>query len=122
MRARTTNTTVPALALVLGLGMHLGACADAPAAEGARDGTRTAEIAATASELEKVTLTIPGMSCRLCANTIEHTLTRAGLRDIAIDLEEKRVTARFDPERMSPEQVKKLVTDLGYEVSDLKVG
>jgi Cu+-exporting ATPase len=85
------------------------------------DGTQTASAAASVADLEQITLTVPNMACRLCARSIEHALTNAGLTSVAVDLEEKLVVARYDPELITPEAVKKIVTDLGYTVSDLTV-
>lgn len=116
---RMMNTTAIPIVVALGLA-GLAACVDRTATEGTEADSSVA--AAPAGHVEKVTLTVPNMACPLCANSIEQTLRRAGLSAIEIDLETKTVVARFEPERMTPDQVKKLVTGLGYEVSDLKVG
>lgn len=117
------RTTTLGLALVALLATAAAACTDAPAAgDPSAVGATTSAAPAAAAEFHPITLYVPNMACPLCARTIEHRLKESGLRDIRIDLQEKRVTARFDPERLTPEEVKALVTDLGYTVAGIRVG
>ena len=77
--------------------------------------------AAPAAAVSTVELVVPGMTCPLCSRAIEARLQEAGLREIAIDLETKVVSARFDPRRVTPEEVKALVEEQGFDVLELRV-
>lgn len=72
--------------------------------------------AVAAQSLSTVELSVPTMSCPLCSRSIEARLKEAGLRDIAIDLRSKTVTARFDPERLDVEEIAALVEGQGFPV------
>jgi copper chaperone CopZ len=74
-----------------------------------------------AAALQRVTLTVPGMSCPLCTRSIEARLAEAGLRDVVADLETKRVRARFDPRRITLSEIRSLVEGQGYEVTGASV-
>ncbi|NIU77855.1 MAG: hypothetical protein GWN71_31180 [Gammaproteobacteria bacterium] len=64
---------------------------------------------------------MPGMYCELCTRSIEARLTEAGLRDVAADLETKRVRARFDPRHITVSGIRSIVEGQGYEVTDATV-
>lgn len=103
--------------------MVLSACGGGTPGDG---GSARAELsgadAPASATLQRVTLTVPTMSCPLCARPIEKRLEEAGLQGIAIDLEKKLVTARFDPERTTVEEIRGLVEGQGYPVAEARVG
>jgi len=63
-----------------------------------------------------VTLNVEGMSCNHCKMAVEKSLTEAGVDKIEVDLEGKKVTATFNPDKLKEDAVKKAITDAGYEV------
>lgn len=65
---------------------------------------------------------VPGMSCALCARPIEHHLLEMGVLDVKVDLDTKWITARFDPDRITPEAIRARVEELRFRVSEVRVG
>lgn len=97
------------------------------ACDGTDTGEKTAARAAQpvaesalAGGAETIALTVPSMSCPLCSRSIEARLTEAGVRDVRIDLDAKRVTATFDPARMTAAEVKALVEGQGFPVTETR--
>ena len=104
-------------ALILAAGMLIGCggtASDEPRGNGA--GEPAAEAASTAGS-ETFVLTVPSMSCPLCARSIEVRLREAGLRNIRIDVERKLVTVVLDPARTTVAEVKALVEAQGFPVT-----
>lgn len=122
MGARNNKAAARGVVVLLAA-LGFASCGGVPGADAVEDASSQATDSAArrGAELGKITLTVPNMVCPLCANTIEHTLEEAGLRSVAVDLETKHVVAMFDPERITADQVKKLITDLGYTASNVKV-
>lgn len=104
-------------ALVLAAGMLMG-CGGTGSDEprGNAAGEPPADPVAAAHS-ETIVLTVPSMSCPLCARSIEARLREAELRDIAIDLEKKLVTVVLDPSRTTVADVKALVEGQGFPVT-----
>lgn len=104
-------------ALLLAAGMLMG-CGGTGSGEPRGNGAgEAAADPASAARSETVVLTVPSMSCALCARSIEVRLEEAGLRDIDIDLERKLVTVVLDPSRTTVAEVKALVEGQGFTVT-----
>lgn len=116
MRRKTLLLLLPASLIVVA-----ASCSDAPAPEATREVRTAAAREPAAADLRRVELRVPNMVCSLCANTITNRLEELGVDDIRIDLESKRVEARFDRERMSAERIRTEVEDLGYTVAEVRV-
>lgn len=59
---------------------------------------------------------IEGMGCDHCRKTIEQELRLLeGVIQIVVDLEKKQAEVNFDPGRVSLDQIKNRITELGYE-------
>lgn len=93
---------------------------EADEAAGDRAGEAAFHSASTAGS-ETIVLTVPSMSCPLCARAIEGRLREAGARDVRIDLETKRVTATFDPSGITAAEVKALVEEQGFPVTEYRL-
>lgn len=106
------SVLVVAVAAVMACG---GTGTDETTADGAAEPVAES---APAGGAETIALTVPSMSCPLCSRSIEARLTEAGARDIRIDLDAKRVTATFDPARMTAAEVKALVEGQGFPVTE----
>jgi len=63
-----------------------------------------------------VTFNVEGMSCNHCKMAVEKALNELGVDKVEVDLENKKVTATFDPGKIKEDAVKKAITDAGYEV------
>lgn len=65
--------------------------------------------------MEKVTITVRGMSCNHCKAAVEQGLTKInGVSKAEVSLEDKNVTVTHDGS-VALGQLKKAIDDLGYE-------
>lgn len=64
---------------------------------------------------------IEGMSCGHCANHVKEALTEdiQGVKVIDVSLENKCATVEVD-DNVSDEQIKAVISDLGYNVTSIK--
>jgi Cu+-exporting ATPase len=70
-----------------------------------------------AEYLRKVELKVAGMTCAMCAGTIEHSLLDLdGTTDAEVNLGNETVRVEYDPSRLKLADLEKAVTDVGYEV------
>ena len=67
--------------------------------------------------LKSVELRVAGMTCAMCARTIEHSLKDLdGTTDAEVNLGNETVRVEYDPTRLKLADLEKAVTDVGYEV------
>lgn len=67
--------------------------------------------------LNELTLSIGGMSCASCVNTVEEAVGELdGVLSASVNLVTEKLTVRYDPQRIRIAQIKKAVVDAGYEV------
>ncbi|MBY0029772.1 copper chaperone CopZ [Priestia megaterium] len=68
--------------------------------------------------MEKVTLTVKGMSCGHCVKSIEGSVSELnGVQHVEVNLNEAKVTVEFDQNKVSLESIKEAIDDQGYEVA-----
>ncbi len=82
---------------------------------------RGSAAAAGDADLRTIVMTVPSMSCPLCARSIRVRLEEAEIQDIRIDLEAKLVRARFDPGRITAAAVEALVEGQGFPVEERRL-
>ena len=72
----------------------------------------------TANAAETAKISVNGLVCDFCARAIEKIFTKdEAVESVTVDLTSKIVTAIFkDGKTLSDDQLKKLVTDAGYNV------
>jgi P-type Cu+ transporter len=71
--------------------------------------------------INEVTLSIGGMSCASCASTVEEAVQDLdGVLSASVNLATEKLTVRYDPQRVRVPQMKKAITDAGYEVLESK--
>ena len=64
-------------------------------------------------------LTVNGMHCTHCSGSVQKALSAvAGVTKAAVDLESKKATV--EGEGVNPEALKAAVTDVGFEVADIR--
>lgn len=64
---------------------------------------------------EEATLGIEGMSCQHCVGKVEKGLREmAGVFAADVDLEKKQAKVRFDPEKVTVDELAKKVSDVGF--------
>ena len=62
-------------------------------------------------------LTVLGMSCSHCENSIKKAVGALnGVDSIGVDLKEKKVTVGYDPDKVSIDTIKDVIEDQGYDV------
>jgi copper ion binding protein len=67
---------------------------------------------------ESKTLNVNGMSCSHCENTVKkHVGALGGVDNVAVDLEAKKVTVEYDPDKVTIDIIKETIEDQGYEVA-----
>jgi Cu+-exporting ATPase len=67
---------------------------------------------------EELVFAIEGMSCMHCVGKVEKGLTQMdGVFSAEVDLEGKKATVRYDPEKAEAEAIRQKVVDLGYHVA-----
>lgn len=65
---------------------------------------------------EEIVLKIEGMSCMHCVGKVEKGLKGLeGVLSAAVDLEGKQATVRYDPEKVTVDNIRKAVTETGYQ-------
>ncbi len=63
------------------------------------------------------TLNVNGMSCSHCENAVKKAVgALSGVANVSVDLQEKKVTIEYDPEKVTVDQIKNAIEDQGYEV------
>jgi len=65
----------------------------------------------------KITLKVAGMTCAMCAKSIETSLKRLeGVRDVSVDLSNETVYIKFDESKIDLNRIIKTIEELGYSV------
>jgi Cu+-exporting ATPase len=69
--------------------------------------------------INELSVSISGMSCATCANTIEEVVGALdGIFSATVNLATEKLTVRYDPQKVRVPQIKKAVRDAGYEVME----
>jgi len=67
--------------------------------------------------MEKITLTVKGMTCMGCVRSVKNVLEPVpGVAGVDITLENGQVTIDYDPARSGVDQFTNAINDAGYEV------
>jgi len=67
--------------------------------------------------METVSFNVPSITCSNCSNKIQDTLSSLqGVNNVAIDLKTQSVQVEYNPDRINPQELKKEITSMGYEV------
>lgn len=67
--------------------------------------------------MEKITLTVKGMTCMGCVNSVKNLLAQVpGVSGVEITLENGQVTINYDTTQANLDQLKSTINDGGYEV------
>ena len=72
-------------------------------------------FAAIAGSLQSTTLDVQGMTCASCPLTVKLALKKvSGVNNVSVDYKTHSAAIKFDPEKTGPDQLAKVVTDIGY--------
>jgi copper chaperone CopZ len=79
-------------------------------------------IASLPAWAKEIQMKVYGMTCELCAKGIEKTFKKEpGVTDVKVDLDNKIVVVSTSTGVEIPdERLKKLITDAGYELKEVK--
>jgi copper chaperone len=68
-------------------------------------------------QMEKITLTVKGMTCMGCVRSVKNVLEPIpGVTGVDVTLENGQVTIDYDPAGSNVEQFTSAINDAGYEV------
>ena len=71
--------------------------------------------------MEEITLKIKGMSCAMCVKSIESAVESLdGVDEVKVNLATESAFLRFNPTKVSLDEIVKLIEDLGYKVGSSK--
>jgi copper ion binding protein len=74
------------------------------------------ETSQMVNDEKKVTIPIEGMSCMSCVATVKKTLSGMdGVKEVNVSLKDKNATVKFDPKKVTPEQLQEAINKLGYK-------
>lgn len=61
------------------------------------------------------------VECALCKKNVEASLGKVkGIRKVSADFSKKEITVAFNPRRISADEIKKKLAELGYDADDIK--
>jgi copper ion binding protein len=64
-------------------------------------------------------LSVDGMSCEHCVKAIKGAVGALnGVDTVSVDLDSKKVTVEFDPEKVTTGLIRDAIEDQGYDVAD----
>lgn len=66
---------------------------------------------------ETIVLTVEGMSCGHCRQRVEDGLKALkGVKEAMVSLEQKQATVTYLPGKITPDEMKRAIRELGFEV------
>ncbi|MEE9124288.1 MAG: HAD-IC family P-type ATPase, partial [candidate division NC10 bacterium] len=69
--------------------------------------------------VEKLQVKIGGMQCSFCVESIHKAYARMdGVREVAVSLSHEEALIQYNPEKVTPTQLKDTLTSIGYTVRD----
>jgi len=84
-------------------------------------GATTLAASPSTAGLTKVVFDVEGMTCEGCAAGIQATLSRKpGIAEAVVDYESKTARFAFDPARISVDEIKASIAELGYQATPRK--
>lgn len=73
--------------------------------------------------LTKTTIPVEGMSCNVCVASIKKKLnSMEGLEEVKVSLEHRNTTVFYEESKISPQQVRDAINDLGYKAGEPIIG
>lgn len=67
-------------------------------------------------ELIETVLSVPGIHCAACVNTIHaYLMTAPGVGSVSGDAGRREITVSFDPETITHKKIEMMINELGYQ-------
>lgn len=71
------------------------------------------------TDVKTVEISLPTIQCGMCARTIKNAIGNLeGIIKSKVDLENKKVTIKFDDSKISKEEIENAITSAGYDAND----
>lgn len=59
--------------------------------------------------------------CNMCKERIETGIAyESGVKDVSVDLEKKEVTVKYNPSKITPDEIRKAISKLGHDADDVE--
>lgn len=69
--------------------------------------------------MEKITLSIKGMTCASCAITIEKVISKLdGVSAVNVNFATEKASVEYEPEKISISRINDAIKKYGYEILD----
>ena len=66
-------------------------------------------------DTKTVQIPIEGMVCASCVSRVKRALkSQKGIEEVEVSLEKRQARVRYEPAATNPEQLAKIIRDLGY--------
>jgi copper chaperone CopZ len=83
--------------------------------------SQTNQTGLNEGEVKSIEIPIEGMSCMSCvANVKKNLLSIDGVMEVKVSLQDKNATIKYDPKKVTPEQLKNTINKIGYKAGDIK--
>lgn len=74
-----------------------------------------------AGDVKLIEISIEGMSCMSCVANVKKTLSSIdGVMVVNVRLQDKNATVKYDPKKVTIEQLKNAINKIGYKAGDIK--
>ncbi len=71
--------------------------------------------------MKEITMQLEDLSCPVCAQKVTDALKKMpGMESVDVSFNTGRAKVKFDPDRLSQDQIKNTVEKLGYGVKSIK--
>ncbi|MFA7467636.1 MAG: heavy-metal-associated domain-containing protein [Desulfotomaculaceae bacterium] len=71
--------------------------------------------------MKEIIMELEDLSCPVCAQKVNDALKNVtGVENVDVSFKTGRAKVKFDPDRQSQDEIKKLVEKLGYGVKSIK--
>ena len=71
------------------------------------------------SKQEEITIKT-SVVCGMCKDRVEHDLAyEKGVKGVSVNLETKEVTVKYDPNKTTPNDIRKAISKIGYDADDV---
>lgn len=71
------------------------------------------------TEEKSVKIAIEGMSCMSCVANVKKNLSSIdGVKEVKVSLQDKNATVKYDPKKVTIEQLKNTINKIGYKAGD----
>jgi copper chaperone CopZ len=86
---------------------------------GATKSSARAQASPSDGKLATVTIHIEGMTCGGCAVSVRQALAkRAGVKSVEVSFEQKRAIVKYDPAKVTPEQLAEAINQIGFKARE----